>query len=143
MRLTTGGTAECVQRGRVALDLFRSANQSQVDVAVTAVAWSLLRPANARAVAEFAVEETGLGNVEDKVCKNQRKTMGTLRDLLRAKTVGMVSEDRVSGISRYAKPVGLVAAITPSTNPAATPINNSMMPKKGRNAIVIAPPPSA
>jgi|TARA_Y100000031_G_C8218149_1_gene384511 sulfoacetaldehyde dehydrogenase len=85
----------------------------------------------------------GLGNVEDKVSKNQRKTIGTLRDLLRAKTVGMVSEDRVSGISKYAKPVGLVAAVTPSTNPAATPINKSMMAIKGRNAIIVAPPPSA
>ena len=106
MKSTAGGPDDCVKRGRTALDLFRSADQNQVDSAVTAVAWSLFRLKNARALAELAVEETGFGNVEDKVRKNQRKTMGTLRDLLRAKTVGMVSEDRVSGISRYAKPVG-------------------------------------
>ncbi len=134
---------EKIKLGRVALDLFRNADQGQVDAAVTAVDWSLYRPENARALAELAVEETGLGNVEDKVRKNQRKTMGTLRDLLRAKTVGMVSEDQVLGVSQYAKPVGLVAAVTPSTNPAATPINKSMMAIKGRNAIIIAPPPSA
>jgi sulfoacetaldehyde dehydrogenase len=90
----------------------------------------------------MAVEDTGLGNVTDKITKNQRKTFGTLRDLLRAKTVGVIEEDPALGLVKYAKPVGVVAAVTPSTNPAATPVNKAMMALKGRNAVIIAPSPA-
>jgi sulfoacetaldehyde dehydrogenase len=92
-------------------------------------------------LAELAVADTHLGNVADKIVKNQRKTFGTLRDLLRGKSVGIIEEDRAKGIVKYAKPMGVVAALTPSTNPAATPVNKAMMAVKARNAIVIAPSP--
>ena len=92
-------------------------------------------------MAELAVADTHLGNVADKIVKNQRKTFGTLRDLLRAKSVGIIEEDSAKGIVKYAKPMGVVAALTPSTNPAATPVNKAMMALKARNAIVIAPSP--
>jgi sulfoacetaldehyde dehydrogenase len=88
------------------------------------------------------VADTGLGNVPDKITKKQRKTFGTLRDLLRVKSVGIIEEDAARGIVKYAKPVGVVAAITPSTNPGATPVNKAMMAIKGRNAIVIASSPA-
>src|SRR5262249_1245606 len=88
------------------------------------------------------VEDTGLGNVPDKIVKKQRKTFGTLRDLMRVKTVGVIEEDRARGIVKYAKPVGVVAAITPSTNPGATPVNKAMMAIKGRNAVIIAASPA-
>jgi sulfoacetaldehyde dehydrogenase len=65
-----------------------------------------------------------------------------LRDLLRAKSVGVIEEDRALGLVKYAKPMGVVAAVTPSTNPGATPVNKAMMAIKGRNAVVIAPSPS-
>jgi sulfoacetaldehyde dehydrogenase len=121
---------------------FKDADQARVDEAVTAVAWSLYKPEHARELAEMAVEDTGLGNVTDKITKNQRKTFGTLRDLLRAKTVGVIEEDPALGLVKYAKPVGVVAAVTPSTNPAATPVNKAMMALKGRNAVIIAPSPA-
>jgi sulfoacetaldehyde dehydrogenase len=92
-------------------------------------------------LAELAVADTHLGNVADKIVKNQRKTFGTLRDLLRAKSVGIIEEGRAKGIVKYAKPMGVVAALTPSTNPAATPVNKAMMALKARNAVVIAPSP--
>jgi sulfoacetaldehyde dehydrogenase len=79
--------------------------------------------------------------VADKIVKNQRKTFGTLRDLLRAKSVGIIEEDKAKGIVKYAKPMGVIAALTPSTNPAATPVNKTMMAIKARNAVVIAPSP--
>ena len=116
--------------------------QEQIDELVTAVAWSLYKPENARRIAELAVQDTGIGNVEDKVMKNQRKTFGTLRDLMRAKTVGIIEDSPHRGLVKYAKPVGVVAAITPSTNPSATPVNKSMMALKGGNAIVLAPSPA-
>ncbi len=117
-------------------------NQAAVDRAVAAIAWSIYQPENARALAAQAVADTGLGNVADKVIKNQRKTFGTLRDLQRATTMGLIDHDPERGLSRYGKPVGVVGAITPSTNPAATPINKAMMAVKGGNAIVVAPSPA-
>jgi sulfoacetaldehyde dehydrogenase len=129
-------------RARAAMAVFADATQARVDDAVTALAWSLYKPEHARELADAAVRDTGLGNVADKITKNQRKTFGTLRDLLRVKTVGIIEEDPAHGIVKYAKPVGVVGAITPSTNPAATPVNKAMMAIKGRNAIIIAPSPA-
>jgi sulfoacetaldehyde dehydrogenase len=117
--------------------------QVRLDEAVTALAWSIYKSENARRLAEIAVSVTGIGEVESKVIKNQRKTFGTLRDLLRVKSTGIIEEIPEKGIVKYAKPVGVVAAITPSTNPSATPVNKAMMALKGGNAIVIAPPPTA
>src|SRR5204862_2109455 len=82
-----------------------------------------------------------LGNVADKIAKNRRKTRGLLRDLNGAKSVGIIAEDRERGLVEIARPVGVVAAITPSTNPAATPANNIVNAFKGRNAIILAPSP--
>ena len=107
-----------IKKARSAMAVFANADQARVDEAVTALAWSIYRPDHARALAETAVSDTGLGNVADKTAKNRRKTFGTLRDLLRARSVGAIEEDRARGLVIYAKPVGVVAAITPSTNPA-------------------------
>jgi sulfoacetaldehyde dehydrogenase len=131
-----------VERSRRAQQSFAHASQERTDEAVRALAWSLYKPEHARQVAELAVDDTGLGNVPDKIVKKQRKTFGTLRDLLRAKSVGVIEEDRARGLVKYAKPMGVVAAVTPSTNPGATPVNKAMMAIKGRNAVVIAPSPS-
>ena len=131
-----------VRRGRAAMEAFATSDQARVDEAVTALAWSLYKPENAEALATMAVEDTGLGNAADKLIKNQRKTFGTLRDLMRVKSVGIIEEQPELGLVKYAKPVGVVGAVTPSTNPAATPVNKAMMAIKGRNAIVIAPSPA-
>jgi sulfoacetaldehyde dehydrogenase len=134
--------AELMARARAAQGAFARADQATVDDAVTAVAWTIYQPTRARELAEIAVRDTGLGNVRDKVAKNQRKTFGTLRDLLAAKSVGIIEEDPARGIVKYAKPMGVVAAICPSTNPAATPANKAMMALKGRNAVIVAPSPA-
>jgi len=132
-----------VARARTAMAAFADADQARVDEAVTALAWSLYKPEHAQHLAERAVRDTGLGNVASKITKNQRKTFGTLRDLLREKTVGIIEEDAARGIVKWAKPVGVVAALTPSTNPSATPVNKAMMAIKGRNAVIVAPSPAA
>lgn len=138
----TRRVAVLVERARAAMETFKNVDQARADEAVRAIAWSLYKPEHARELAQMAVEDTGLGNVADKITKNQRKTFGTLRDLLRAKTVGVIEEDPALGLVKYAKPVGIVAAVTPSTNPAATPVNKAMMAIKGRNAVIIAPSPA-
>ena len=138
----TGVIEGLIQKARDAMAAFEDADQGQVDAAVTALAWSIYEPGRARRLAEFAVEDTGLGNVESKVVKNQRKTFGCLRDLMRVKSVGIIEEVPERGLVKYAKPVGVVAAVTPSTNPAATPVNKSMFSLKGRNAVIVAPSPA-
>ncbi len=133
---------ELVKRARAAMRAFAAADQARIDEAVTALAWSIYEPGRARELAELAVADTGIGSVESKIVKNQRKTFGCLRDLLRAKTRGIIEEDKTKGIVKYAKPVGVVAAVVPSTNPAATPVNKAMMAVKGGNAVIVAPSPS-
>ncbi len=134
--------AELAARGRTAMAALEGASQDRIDEAVTALAWSIYKPENARMLAEMAVEDTGLGNAPDKIIKNTRKTFGTLRDLLRVRSTGVIEEDPARGLTIYAKPVGVVAAVCPSTNPAATPINKAMMALKGGNAVIVAPSPA-
>jgi len=134
--------ASLVSRARTAMAALADADQARVDEAVTALAWAIYEPARAEELAKQAVEDTGLGNVASKIIKNQRKTFGCLRDLMRAKTVGIIEEDAAKGLVKYAKPVGVVAAIAPSTNPAATPVNKAMMALKGGNAVIVAPSPA-
>lgn len=133
--------AETMARARAAQRLFANVDQTQADAAVRALAWALYKPEHAREIAELAVADTGLGNVADKIVKKQRKTFGTLRDLLRGLSVGVIEYDVARGLVKYAKPMGVIGAVTPSTNPGATPVNKAMMAIKGRNAIVIAPSP--
>jgi sulfoacetaldehyde dehydrogenase len=135
--------ADLVARARAAMAAFCNNDQAAVDDAVTALAWSLYRPERARALAELAVAETGLGNAPDKIAKNTRKTFGTLRDLLRVKTVGVIEELPERGLVKYAKPVGVVGVVVPSTNPSATPVSKAMMALKGGNAVIVAPSPAA
>ena len=131
-----------ITRARAAMATLKGVSQGRIDEAVTALAWAVYKPDNAVELAQLAVADTGLGNVPDKITKNTRKTFGALRDLLRAKTVGIIEEDPARGLVKYAKPVGVVAAICPSTNPAATPANKSMMSLKGGNAVIVAPSPA-
>jgi sulfoacetaldehyde dehydrogenase len=132
-----------VAEARAAQEAFAGAGQDIVDAAVVAAGWAVLQPERNRALAEQAVRDTGLGNVEDKVGKNHRKTLGLLRDLQGVRSVGVIREDPDTGITEIARPVGVVAAITPSTNPVATPVNNIINALKGRNAVVLAPSPKA
>ncbi|MFQ5882126.1 MAG: aldehyde dehydrogenase family protein [Candidatus Methylomirabilales bacterium] len=130
-----------VTRARAAQRQYGEYNQEQVDEVVTAVAWAGYKKENAEALARLAFEETGIGNYEDKVAKIRRKTLGALRDLRGAKSVGVIDVDEARGITQIAKPMGVVAAILPVTNPAATAINNIMITLKGRNAVILAPHP--
>lgn len=133
--------AQMVRRARDAQAVFERWDQPRVDAVVAGVAWAIAEPGRARLLAELSVRDTGLGKVEDKVVKNRRKTMGTLRDLSGARSVGVIGEDPASGITEYAKPMGVVAAVCPSTNPAATPANKAMMALKARNAVILSPSP--
>ena len=131
--------AALISRARAARERF--AGQESLDRAALAAAWALVNPANNRRLCERAVAETGLGNAADKERKNRRKTLGLLRDLRGVKTTGVTREDPARGLTEIARPVGVVAALTPSTNPLATPTNNAVNALKCGNALIFAPPP--
>ena len=133
--------SEVVARARTAQSEFETSDQRTIDDTVCALAWVVLEPRRNRALSEQAVADTGLGSVEDKILKNHRKTLGLLRDLKRVRTVGVINEYPERGLTEIARPAGVVGAITPSTNPVATPTNKVMNAVKGGNAIVLAPSP--
>jgi len=134
---------DTVSRARAAQARF-SANprQERYDRAALAVGWAIMKPERNRELAELAVSSTGLGNVADKITKNHRKTLGLLRDIRDAKTCGIVREISEQGLSEIARPVGVVGAVTPSTNPVATPANNIINAVKCGNAIILSPSPA-
>ena len=117
------------------------ANQQRYDRAALAAAWALMEPSRNEELATLAVEQTGLGNVKDKITKNHRKTLGVLRDIKHSKTCGIIRDNEQTGITEIARPVGVVGAIVPSTNPVATPTNNVVNALKCGNAIVLSPSP--
>ncbi len=133
--------AALVARARRAQAAYERCSQAQVDEVATACGWAIMKPENNRALAEAAVRDTGLGNVEDKVAKNHRKTLGLLRDIKGVRTVGVIAEYPERGVTEIARPVGVVAAITPSTNPGATPANQIINALKCGNAVILAPSP--
>ena len=116
-------------------------SQDLFDKACQAVAWVLMEPERNQTFAEVAVAETGLGRVEDKVRKNHNKTLGLMRDIRGVTAFGHIGDDEKMGLSHYLRPKGVIAAIVPSTNPLATPINNMINALKTGNAIILAPSP--
>lgn len=130
-----------VARARDAQREYETYDQRRVDDVVDAVAWAIVEPGRARTLADLAVSDTGLGNADDKYAKNRRKTMGTLRDLQGQRSVGVTAELPDLGLTEYAKPMGVVAAVCPSTNPAATPANKTLMALKAGNAVILSPSP--
>jgi len=131
-----------VARARTAQSAFeRSGSQNAYDRAAQAAAWAIMEPSRNRHLAELAVETTGLGNVPDKITKNYRKTLGLMRDIQQAKTQGVISDNPATGITEIARPIGVIGAVVPSTNPGATPANNIINALKCGNAIVVSPSP--
>lgn len=135
------GVKELVARARAGQRIADGYDQARTDELVLAAGWAVMEPARNRVLSEMAVADTGIGSVDDKIRKNHRKTLGLLRDLQGARSVGVISEDPESGITEIARPAGVVCAITPSTNPVATPANKIINALKGRNAVIVAPSP--
>ena len=130
-----------IKQAKAAQTEFESAGQEVVDELITGLAWALLEPGTNRSLSNQAVHDTGLGNADDKFTKNYRKTLGLLRDLKNTPSVGVIKELPEKGLVEIARPIGVVGAVTPSTNPIATPLNNTLNAIKGRNSIILAPSP--
>ena len=132
---------ELIRRARAAQEAIASWDQERVDALVTAVGWAIVRKDHAEALAKLAVDEGGFGTYQDKLTKINRRVTGLLADMRGMRTVGVVEEDPARGLVKIAKPVGVVAALIPTTGPDATPPMKALMALKGRNAIVVAPHP--
>ena len=126
---------------RKAQEVFATYTQEQVDKIFFAAAMA----ANKARIplAKLAVEETGMGVVEDKVIKNHYAAEYIYNAYRDTKTCGVIEEDAAYGIKKIAEPIGLVAAVIPTTNPTSTAIFKTLICLKTRNAIIISPHPRA
>jgi sulfoacetaldehyde dehydrogenase len=135
--------AALVERSRAAQRRIENYTQEQVDTLIRAMVWSVARPGVAEEIAQLTVDETQLGNYEGKYLKIFRKTRAALMDIIDDKSVGVLEEYPEREIVVIAKPVGVIGALSPSTNPEATPVIKAINAVKGRNSIIIAPHPRA
>ena len=138
---TNSQVQELVAKGRVAQAAFESFSQEQVDAIVKGIGKYV--PDDAEMLAKMAVEETGIGRVEDKVLKNKGKARVIWNNLKDKKSRGIIGEDAEANMVFVAKPMGVVGAVTPITNPIVTPMCNAMFALKAGNAVVFAPHPKA
>jgi sulfoacetaldehyde dehydrogenase len=133
---------ELLERARAAQKQIEHLTQEKVDRAIQAVAWATANEKTFTRLARMGVEESGLGDWEGR--PNKRfKIKGVLRDALRQKSVGIIEEIPEKGLVKYAKPVGVVAALVPTTNPALTPPGMGIYALKAKNAVVFSPHPRA
>lgn len=129
-----------IAKAREAQAIFeRDFDQKRTDQVVRAIGKVVFD--NAEMLAREAVDETRMGVYEDKVAKNKGKSKGVWYDLKGKQSMGIVSVDPVTDLITILKPVGVVAAITPTTNPIVTPMSKTMFALKGKNAIIVAPHP--
>ena len=135
--------SDLVARSRAAQKQIEHYSQEQVDALIRAMVWSVARPGVAEEIAQFAIDETQLGNYDGKFLKIQRKTRATLLDIIDDKSVGVIEEYPERNIRVLAKPLGVIGALAPSTNPEATPVIKGIHAVKGRNSIIVAPHPRA
>ena len=135
--------AELIARSRAAQAQIENYTQEQVDRLIRGMVWAVAKPETAEYLAKHTVEETQLGNYEGKYLKIFRKTRATLMDIIDDKSVGVIEELPERNIVKIAKPVGVIGALSPSTNPEATPVIKAISAVKGRNSIIVAPHPRA
>lgn len=133
--------SELIARAKKAQVILEQYSQEKVDELVTSIAWSAVKEENAKKIAQLAMEESELGNYESKYLKLQKKIRGALRDIKHVKSTGIIEKDEGKGIIKIAKPVGVLGAIIPCTNPEATPVIKAMFAIKGKNAVVFSPHP--
>src|SRR3989442_1776213 len=134
-------TQELIGGARVAQAAFESFSQAQVDLIVKGVGKYVYD--NAEMLARMAVDETGIGVYEDKILKNKGKARIIWNSLKDRPSRGIIGEDADANLVFVAKPMGVVGAVTPVTNPIVTPMCNAMFALKTGNAVIFAPHPKA
>lgn len=133
--------ASLVERARKAQEVIEDYTQEQVDKLVAAVVWDIVKDGPAQEISKIAVEESQMGNLEGKYNKLMAKAKGAMRDMKGKKSVGVIEIDEEKQIMKIAKPIGVIGALVPCTNPEATPTVKVAHALKGRNAIILSPHP--
>ncbi|MET3697002.1 aldehyde dehydrogenase family protein [Bacillus oleivorans] len=134
---------ELIERSRAAQKIAEGFSQRKVDELAAAIVYTFSRPELAREIAEECVAETDIGNVESKKAKLMNKMPAIFYQVKDVKTVGVIDRDPEMGITKIAKPIGVIAALVPSTNPEATPIFKGVLGLRARNAVIFAPHPAS
>jgi succinate-semialdehyde dehydrogenase len=132
---------ELVKRSKAAGAKLETLDQKTLDGVVRAIAKVVYD--NAEQLARMTVDETRMGKYEDKILKCKGKSRIIWNSLKGVKSRGIISVNEATGITEVAKPMGVIAAVTPTTNPVVTPMCNSMFAIKGGNTIIVAPHPRA
>jgi len=138
---TNSQVQDLVARARIAQKAFESFSQEQVDAIVKGIGKYVYD--NAEMLARMAVDESGIGVYEDKILKNKGKARVIWNNLKDKRSRGIIGEDPDTNLVYVAKPMGVVAAVTPVTNPIVTPMCNAMFALKTGNAVIFAPHPKA
>ena len=129
-----------IEKARIAQKEFENYSQEQVDQAVRAIGKAVYD--NGELLARLAVDETKMGRYEDKIVKNMNKSKAVWNKLKGVKSRGILRYIEEDGLVEVGKPIGVIGAICPSTNPTMTPMQNAMIVLKGGNSLIVCPHPS-
>ena len=129
-----------VGRARAAMAAIEPYDQATVDRICRAVAWAGGNETTATRLASMSVDESGMGRREP---MRRAKVQGILRDALRQKSMGVIEDDPVRGIVKYAKPAGVIAALIPVTSPYVTPVGIAIYAIKCKDAVIFSPHPAS
>lgn len=132
-----------IEKARKAQKIVEGYSQRRVDELAAAMIYTLSRPDLAKEIAELALKETKMGNVESKIKKLTLKMPAVFEQIKSVKTVGIIEKIPEEGLTKIAKPIGVIAALVPSTNPEATPLFKGTLGLRGRNAVIFSPHPKS
>ena len=131
---------ELLARAKAAMKAIENYDQERVDRLCQAMGWQLYNERNAVRLVNMAVDESGLG---DRTPAKRFKVLGVLRDALRQKSMGIIEEIPEKGITKYAKPAGVVCSLSPTTNPLVTPMSVGIYAIKCKDAVIFGPHPAS
>ena len=134
--------ADLVARARAAMEQIKDYDQNQVDRLAQALGWACGNEKTFVRIAQMGVDESGIGDREGRAGK-RFKILGVLRDALRGKSVGVIEVDEAKGLTKIAKPAGVVASLIPTTNPELTPPVTGIYAIKCKDAVIFSPHPRA
>jgi sulfoacetaldehyde dehydrogenase len=129
-----------LRRARAAMNAAEPYDQARVDRLCQAIGWAAGNEATATRLARMSVDESGMGSPEP---RRRAKVLGILRDALRQKSIGVIEEDPVKGIVKYAKPAGVISSLIPVTSPYITPIGSAIYAVKCKDAVIFSPHPAS
>lgn len=131
---------DMLAKARAAMDAIKDYDQARVDRLCQAIAWAVGNEATFTRLSQMGVDEGGIGDREGRPGK-RFKIQGILRDALRQKSIGMIEDNPEKGITKYAKPAGVIASLIPMTNPALTPPGTAIYAMKCKDAVIFSPHP--